>query len=165
LLNYLESLFLNIKDDFFNFNSLAIMENDLNTYLPDNILSGFDKATMLNSVEGRVPYLDHRIVELFYNTKLESNYFLNFKKNKKIIRDLFNEKILQNIFSRKKIGFDAPLINWIDKNSQIYQDDKKKHSMLSDNLDLNFIKKNIDNKFFNQLIYTTNVYNNWLKSI
>ena len=165
LLNYLESLFLDIKDDFFNFKSLAIMENDLNTYLPDNILSGFDKATMLNSVEGRVPYLDHRIVELFYNTKLDSNYFLNFKKNKKIIRDLFNEKILQNIFSRKKIGFDAPLMNWIDKNYQIYQDDKKKHSMLSDNLDLNFIKKNIDNKFFNQLIYTTNVYNNWLKSI
>jgi len=165
LLNYLETFFLNIKDNFFNFNSLAVMENDLNSYLPDNILSGFDKATMLNSVEGRVPYLDHRIVELFYNTNLESNYFSNFAKNKKIIRDLFHQNFLQNIFARKKIGFDAPLLNWSDKNYQFYQEDKKKHPFLSENLDLNFIEKNINKKIFNQLIYTTNVYNKWLMNI
>jgi asparagine synthase (glutamine-hydrolysing) len=165
LLNYLESLFLDMKDNYFNLNSLAVMENDLNTYLPDNILSGFDKATMLNSIEGRVPYLDHRIVELFYNTNLESNYFSNFKSNKKIIRDLFHDKILKNVFIKKKIGFDAPLIAWRDKNYQFYKEDKKKHSMLSENLDLDFIDKNIDKKIFNEVIYTTNVYNNWLMNI
>ena len=165
LLNYLETFFLNIKDNFFNLNSLAVMENDLNTYLPDNILSGFDKATMLNSVEGRVPYLDHRIVELFYNTNLDSDYFSNSINNKKILRDLFDEEILQSIFEKKKIGFDAPIINWTDKNSYLYQEEGEKHPFLHDNLDLKFIEKNINKRSFNQLIYTTNVYNNWLNNL
>ena len=37
--------------------------------------------------------------------------------------------------------------------------------MLSENLDLDFIDKNIDKKIFNEVIYTTNVYNNWLMNI
>ena len=165
LLNYLESFFLNFKEDFFNFNSMVIMENDLKTYLPDNILSGFDKATMLNSIEGRVPYLDHRIVEVFYSTNLDHDYFNDFSKNKKIIRDLFKMKISDKIFKRKKIGFDAPLIEWSVQNSEFYQNDQKKNAMLVKNLDLDFIDNNINNKSFNQLIYTTNVYNSWLNSL
>lgn len=165
LLNYLESFFKNFKENFFNLNYMSIMENDLTTYLPDNILSGFDKATMLNSVEGRVPYLDHRIVETFYNTNLDQNYFNDFAKNKKIIRDLFDMKILEKVFKRKKIGFDAPLVEWSLQNSNFYKNDKNKNSMLAENLDLDFIDRNINNTNFNQLIYTTNVYNNWLNSL
>ena len=165
LLNYLESLFQNFKEDFFKFSSIAVMQNDLKTYLPDNILSGFDKATMLNSVEGRVPYLDHRIVETFYSTNLDHNYFNDFSKNKKIIRDLFEMEILDKVFKRKKIGFDAPLVEWNFENSNYYKNDKNKNSMLTENLDLDFIDRNIDNTNLNQLIYTTNVYNNWLNSL
>ena len=40
---------------------------DLQNYLPNNILSLFDKATMAASVEGRVPLLDHRVVEFAYS--------------------------------------------------------------------------------------------------
>jgi asparagine synthase (glutamine-hydrolysing) len=165
LLNYLESLFQNFKEDFFKFSSITVMQNDLKTYLPDNILSGFDKATMLNSVEGRVPYLDHRIVETFYSTNLDHNYFNDFSKNKKIIRDLFEIEILDKVFKRKKIGFDAPLVEWNFENSNFYKNDKNKNSMLTENLDLDFIDRNIDNTNLNQLVYTTNVYNNWLNSL
>ena len=165
LLNYLESLFQNFKEDFFKFSSMSIMQNDLKTYLPDNILSGFDKATMLNSVEGRVPYLDHRIVETFYNTNLDHNYFNDFSKNKKIIRDLFDMEILDKVFKRKKIGFNAPLVEWNLQNSNFYKNDKTKNSMLTENLDLDFIDTNINNTNLNQLVYTTNVYNNWLNSL
>jgi asparagine synthase (glutamine-hydrolysing) len=165
LLNYLESLFQNFKEDFFKFSSITVMQNDLKTYLPDNILSGFDKATMLNSVEGRVPYLDHRIVETFYSTNLDHNYFNDFSKNKKIIRDLFEMEILDKVFKRKKIGFDAPLVEWNLENSNYYKNDKNKNSILTENLDLDFIDRNIDNTNLNQLVYTTNVYNNWLNSL
>ena len=165
LLNYLESLFQNFKEDFVKFSSITVMQNDLKTYLPDNILSGFDKATMLNSVEGRVPYLDHRIVETFYSTNLDHNYFNDFSKNKKIIRDLFEIEILDKVFKRKKIGFDAPLVDWNFENSNFYKNDKNKNSMLTENLDLDFIDRNIDNTNLNQLVYTTNVYNNWLNSL
>jgi len=165
LLNYLESLFQNFKEDFFKFSSITIMQNDLKTYLPDNILSGFDKATMLNSVEGRVPYLDHRIVEKFYSTDLDQNYFNDFSKNKKIIRDLFEMEILDKVLKSKKIGFDAPLVEWNFENSNFYKNDKNKNSMLTENLDLDFIDRNINNTNLNQLVYTTNVYNNWLNSL
>jgi len=120
---------------------------------------------MLNSVEGRVPYLDHRIVETFYNTNLDHNYFNDFSKNKKIIRDLFDMEILDKVFKRKKIGFDAPLVEWNLQNSNFYKNDKTKNSMLTENLDLGFIDSNINNTNLNQLVYTTNVYNNWLNSL
>ena len=45
------------------------------------------------------------------------------------------------------------------------KNDKTKNSMLTENLDLGFIDSNINNTNLNQLVYTTNVYNNWLNSL
>src|SRR5207248_1670511 len=45
----------------------ARMSSDLHSYLPDDILAVTDKATMAASVEGRVPLLDHRLVEFAFS--------------------------------------------------------------------------------------------------
>lgn len=74
-------------------------------------------------------------------------------------------KFYREHLKKKKIGFDAPIINWTDKNSHLYQEVGEKHSFLHDHLDLKFIEKNINKRSFNQLIYTTNVYNSWLNNL
>ena len=51
--------------------NLQIMKYDLKSYLTSNVLSLTDKATMASSVEARVPFLDHRIVELVYSLPID----------------------------------------------------------------------------------------------
>ena len=60
-------------------------------------------------------------------------------------------EILKKVFERKKIGFDAPLVAWNFENSNFYKNDKSKNSMLTENLDLDFINNNINNTNLNQL--------------
>lgn len=84
---------------------------DLKTYLVDDILVKVDRMSMATSLEARVPFLDHRIVEFAFrvpgNLKIkngETKYIL-----KEAMRDLLPEKIL----TRDKQGFSIPIKNWI----------------------------------------------------
>ena len=55
----------------------AKMIFDLNNYLPDNILAIADKTTMLNSIEGRFPFLDNNILNLVLSNKFKNYKFKN----------------------------------------------------------------------------------------
>ena len=84
---------------------------DVKTYLVDDILVKVDRMSMATSLEARVPFLDHRIVEFAFrvpgNLKIkngETKYIL-----KETMRDLLPEKIL----TRDKQGFSIPIKNWI----------------------------------------------------
>ena len=83
-----------------------IMSTDLLNYLPDNVLSLLDKTTMMNSIEGRVPFLDHRIVEYVYSSNnciFKNNKFNN---SKTILKKIFKNDIPNHI-QKPKIGFNA----------------------------------------------------------
>lgn len=162
LINYLEKVFLDYNN-IINFESKKIMFNDISNYLPDNILSVFDKATMLNSVEGRVPYLDHQLAELIFEHNLGKSYFKNFSNNKKILREIFKNKIPDYVFNNPKIGFNAPINHWKEINSN-YFNTNKIHEFLEKNIKIEKIKKNLKNNNFVQLIYSLNSYNKWLNS-
>ncbi|MEQ9423311.1 MAG: asparagine synthase (glutamine-hydrolyzing) [Cyclobacteriaceae bacterium] len=84
---------------------------DVHTYLTDNILNKVDRMSMSNSLELRVPLLDHEIVEFAFT--LPSKTKLSLTRRKKILVDSFKGKIPIQLMSKKKQGFSVPIKNWL----------------------------------------------------
>jgi len=84
---------------------------DLNTYLIDNILVKVDRMSMAASLEARVPYLDHRIVEFAFSLPPE----LKMKgfSTKVILKKTFWENLPDTVKHRGKQGFSIPIKSWI----------------------------------------------------
>lgn len=114
---------------------------DLNTYLVDDILTKVDRASMSNSLEVRVPLLDHKLVEL--STRIPSNFKINNSGQKIIFKNAFKQMLPQEIFSHKKQGFTVPISMWFKENLKDYVGD----TLMSNNTKLNsyFNSKEINN--------------------
>jgi len=84
---------------------------DASHYLPDDILVKVDRATMANSLEGREPFLDHKIIE--YATKLPIDMLYSNNGGKSIIKDIVHKLIPEDLLNRPKKGFSVPLRKWM----------------------------------------------------
>ncbi len=84
---------------------------DTVVYLPDDILTKLDRATMAISLEGRIPFLDHRIYEFAW--QLPIHYKVEQGQGKKILRSMLNRYIPKSLRDRPKHGFGFPLGKWI----------------------------------------------------
>lgn len=84
---------------------------DTKTWLPDDLLLKADKITMANSIELRVPFLDHKILE--FAASLPGNYKLRGFTTKYIAREAFKEHVPKEILNRKKAGFPVPYESWL----------------------------------------------------
>ena len=105
---------LNKVDKDYNY-TYQRMNIDINNYLIDDVLSLTDKATMAASVEGRVPLLDHRLVEFCFSLPKEMNHLGN--KPKGLYIDLLKNKLPTNLLNRSKEGFNAPTSSWLVNDS------------------------------------------------
>jgi asparagine synthase (glutamine-hydrolysing) len=86
---------------------------DQQYFLPDNILTKVDRASMAHAVEVRPPFLDHRIVEFANSLPAEMKIRGAYQQAQKaILRNLMRGKLPPAILTRKKIGFDIPTHDW-----------------------------------------------------
>lgn len=83
---------------------------DFNLVLPNDMLRKVDMMSMANSLEVRTPFLDHNLVEYVFS--LPSNYKINSKDKKVLLKEAFKEDLPEEIFTRKKHGFEVPLLKW-----------------------------------------------------
>jgi asparagine synthase (glutamine-hydrolysing) len=83
---------------------------DLKTYLPGDILTKVDRASMAHSLEVRVPLLDHRFVE--WATKIPADMRLQGQEGKVIFKKSLEGHLSDNILHRDKMGFAVPLESW-----------------------------------------------------
>ncbi|MFN8606745.1 MAG: asparagine synthase (glutamine-hydrolyzing) [Vulcanimicrobiota bacterium] len=84
---------------------------DLNFYLADDLLVKLDRASMAVSLEGRVPFLDHELVEFLAKAPLA--YKLAGRKSKVLLREVARNKLPASILKRPKKGFGIPLASWL----------------------------------------------------
>lgn len=84
---------------------------DLKTYLVDDILTKVDRASMANSLEVRVPLLDHKIVEFAYSLPLEMK--LHGKQRKYLLRNVLGRYLPREHLNLKKKGFSIPMVPWM----------------------------------------------------
>lgn len=79
--------------------------------LPDNMLVKVDRASMAVALEVRVPFLDHRVVELSW--RLPGPSKIRGGQGKWIERDLLDRYVPRELWDRPKVGFDPPLAQWL----------------------------------------------------
>jgi asparagine synthase (glutamine-hydrolysing) len=88
-----------------------IMLADLRLYLPNDLLVLTDRVSMYHSLEVRVPFLDHPLVELM--AQVPSEYKISAKGKKILLRRAFRGLLPGAILNRRKLGFSVPLALWL----------------------------------------------------
>lgn len=88
-----------------------MMAIDYQTYLPDDILTKVDRATMRFSLEGREPFLDHKVIE--WAAKLPDDFKYHNGIKKYILREIVHQYIPRELLDRPKMGFAIPYEKWM----------------------------------------------------
>ena len=83
---------------------------DLQTYMPCDLMTKVDIASMAHSLEARQPMLDYRLVE--WAAALPSNLKLRGKRGKCLLMDTYHELLPKAIWNRSKMGFGVPIAKW-----------------------------------------------------
>ena len=124
---------------------------DIQYQLPNHLLMKVDRATMAYSLEARVPFLDHNLVEFVHN--LPDDFKLLRTKNhvthKRILQDVAREYLPKQILSRKKFGMMLPIGEFISENkvfigNLIVRNKELIHELIP-NININRMLKDISN--------------------
>jgi asparagine synthase (glutamine-hydrolysing) len=147
------------------------MAVDYISYLQDDILTKVDRATMSVSLEGREPFLDHRIIE--YVAQLPFEYKFENNISKKILKDIVHQYIPKEMMDRPKSGFSLPIYSWLNKDLSFLIDEylNRKEISKSGLFNIEFVEARVKEFKQGKLHYVTFIwkmlmfqmwYNKWI---
>jgi asparagine synthase (glutamine-hydrolysing) len=116
------------KTNFAYFAEMSFANDDINsmlaldyiTYLPDDILTKVDRATMSVGLEGREPLLDQRLVE--WLAQIPGKAKIKDDTKKFLLKEIVHKHIPRSIMDRPKMGFGVPIIKWFRNELKEYFD-------------------------------------------
>ncbi|MDF2438514.1 MAG: asparagine synthase [Bacteroidota bacterium] len=88
----------------------SVLLTDMKLVLENDMLVKVDRMSMSRSLEVRVPFLDHKIVDFAFS--LPTEYKIDKHSRKKILKDAFREELPAELLQRGKQGFEVPLLKW-----------------------------------------------------
>lgn len=142
---------------------------DMQKYMVDDILTKVDRASMVNSLEVRVPILDHEFAEL--TATIPSTLKLKGKAKKYIFKKAMKDYLPESILSHKKQGFTTPLKSWFKDDLKEYVNDRliNTNGPLYDYLNPKYVKKIVNEhssgmRDFNDKIWSLLFLDQWLTS-
>jgi len=146
-------------------NLLSIQLNDIYNYLSEDILKKVDLASMLNSLEARVPYLDYRLVPLVLS--LPEEYKIRNLTTKWFLKKVAANYLPKKIIHRPKRGFTVPVTKWIKKSDfiQEFLTDRRfyEHSLLNYDYVQQMFNAHINRKEDNaRQLWLVFVFNYWM---
>lgn len=126
----------------------AVRYLDKNISLEGDMLVKVDRTSMLNSIECRAPYLDHRLMEFSY--QIPDNFLINGQNKKRILKDTFSDMLPKGFFNTSKSGFEMPIGDWF--RAELKQD--LLTTLAEDNLDKHdLFNKQLIQELINQHLY------------
>ena len=141
---------------------------DMKTYLVDDILTKVDIASMSNSLEVRVPILDHKVIELAF--KIPFHMKINNNNQKIIFKDSLKSILPPEIIKHKKQGFNMPISSWFKDSLNDYIKDIlfSKNAKIYDYLNISYVKEIVNNhdlgfRNYSAKIWSLLVLEEWLK--
>ena len=90
-----------------------MMIEDMNNYLPNDILCKVDRAAMYNGLETRIPFLDKSVIDFSFKIPLSMKIKNKDFGNKWILRKILSDYIPDKITNRSKSGFEIPIGTWL----------------------------------------------------
>lgn len=143
------------------------MRLDMEDYLPNNVLSLTDKATMAASVEGRVPLLDHRIVEFAFSLPAVLNPLGG--QDKGLFKRALGRYVPREVLGRSKEGFNAPMHAWVERDPKVIKDELLGQAVpaLNDLVDLKVVETWIETpkrrRQAGESLFSLYILNRWLR--
>ena len=123
--------------------------HDMRFYLQDNMLVKVDRASMMNSLEVRVPLLDHEVVE--FSARIPAKFKYRNTQSKYILKRMAEHHLPNEIVYREKKGFGIPIAKWLKKELKTQFDDMVENSELCEHLfDSDYLHKLQDDHLNNR---------------
>jgi asparagine synthase (glutamine-hydrolysing) len=94
---------------------------DLKTYLPEDVLACTDRMSMMHSLEVRVPFVDHKLVE--FSATIPNSMKIKMMEKKFILKKIAKNYLPKSIFNHRKQGFSSPMTQWIRNDLRDYIND------------------------------------------
>jgi asparagine synthase (glutamine-hydrolysing) len=146
------------KDDFYK-----LMYYNLRHSLPDDMLTKVDRMSMAYSLEARIPFLDHRIIEFMVG--VDKNIKMQGLERKSILKRTIGRRLPKSLLAAPKKGFGIPFLDWFNSSGfkERMERLEKSESGLNNRVIRNLVFENINGlKNNGNIIWMLFLYDEWV---